>query len=228
MEDIKTTKKKIIEDWQSAFPQLRVFSQDKLYKIVGPIIIGLELIKLPRTDEYRPHFVIYPLWKKDVKTSLDFPIILKEYYNKKNLQYSIPYEKHSVVFSDVLESVKEQTVISFDEETISLKELIDVIEKYSKTRPLSAAPNSYLQALLQEAKLKAALYISSYEAQIILGQTNKRSWDASHFKAFGMDVGKWIQELQELVNQRESFLKQIEVNKLDKKISQLKSAELTA
>lgn len=223
----KEVKKKVIEDWQNAFPQLALYAQDKLYKVVGATLIGLELIKLPRTEEYRPHFVVYPLWKKDVKASLDFPFILKEYSNKKGLQYSIPYERHSAFFSDVIESVKKQTPLPFDS-NISLKKIVSVIDEHSKTPPLSAAPNSYLQATLQEAKLKTALFIGVTEAQSVLEQINKRNWDTSHFKACGVDVNEWLQSLQTTISNRDEFLKQIEANKQDKKISQLKSSELTA
>ena len=97
----KEVKKKVIEDWQNAFPQLTLYDQDKLYKVVGPVIIGLELIKLPRTDEYRPHFVIYSLCGNkignDVKACLAGHILLKEYTIKKN--YNIQYPmKGTVLF----------------------------------------------------------------------------------------------------------------------------------
>lgn len=223
----KEVKKKVIEDWQNAFPQLSLYAQDKLHKVVGATIIGLELIKLARTEEYRPHFVVYPLWKKDVKASLDFPFILKEYYNKKGLQYSIPYERHSAFFNEVIESVKKQTPLPFDS-NISLKKIVSMIDEYSKTPPLSAAPNSYLQAALQEAKLKTALFIGVAEAQSVLEQINKRNWDIDHFKACGVDVNEWRQSLQIAVSSRDEFLRQIEANKQDKRISLLKSSELTA
>ena len=223
----KEVKKKVIEDWQNAFPQLALYAQGKLYKVVGATLIGLELIKLPRTEEYRPHFVVYPLWKKNVKASLDFPFILKEYSNKKGLQYSIPYERHIAFFSDVIESVKKQTPLPFDS-NISLKKIVSVIDEHSKTPPLSAAPNSYLQATLQEAKLKTALFIGVTEAQSVLEQINKRNWDTNHFKACGVDVNEWLQSLQTTISNRDEFLKQIEANKQDKKILQLKSSELTA
>ncbi len=223
----KEVKKKVIEDWQNAFPQLALYAQDKLYKVVGAALIGLEFLKLPRTEEYRPHFVVYPLWKKDVKASLDFPFILKEYLNKKGLQYSIPYKRHSAFFSDVKESVKKQTPLPFDS-NISLKKIVSVIDEHSKTPPLSAAPNSYLQATLQEAKLKTALFIGVTEAQSVLEQINKSNWDTNHFKACGVDVNEWLQSLQATISNRDEFLKQIEANKQDKKISQLKSSELTA
>ena len=223
----KEVKKRVIEDWRNAFPQLTLYGQNKLYKIVGPVIIGLELIKLPRTEEYRPHFVVYPLWKEDTKTSLDVPIILKEYYNKKGLQYSIPYERHNAFFSDVLKSIKKQTPISFDGD-IPLRKLVSVMDEYSKIPPLSAAPNSYLQAVLHEAKLEVVLFMNAKEAQIILAQINKKNWDTNHFKACGIDISKWLQGLQRKADNREEFLKQIEVNKQDKKLEKLHQSELKA
>lgn len=221
----KSLKKLVIEDWQKAFPQLTLFSQDKFYKIIGAIVTGIELIKLPRTEEYRPHFVIYPLWKSDIKTCLGSPIILKEFYNRKGLQFSIPYERHSAYFGEVLETVKKQTPISFVGD-VSLKELFDIIEQYSKTPPLSAAPNSYLQAKLQEAKLEIALYISKSEAQNVLAQINKRNWDIGHFAMWNVDINKWLKDLQEKINNQEQLLNQTAINKRDKKLEKLKRSEI--
>ncbi|GGZ39305.1 hypothetical protein GCM10007049_35840 [Echinicola pacifica] len=223
----KTIKKKVIEDWQNAFPQLTMYAQNKLYKVVGSCVLGIELIKSPHTESYSPYFVLYPIWKKDIKASLDYPIYLSDFKNKKGYQYDIPYEKHSVFFDDVVNSVKNQTPLPF-EGNISLKQLATSIEDSSQKPPLSAAPNSYLQAVLQEAKLKTALFISIEEAQKVLEQISKRSWDVNHFKACGIDVSQWLQGLQATITNRDEFLKQIEANRQDKKISHLKSSELTA
>lgn len=223
----KEIKKKIIGDWQNAFPQLSFYAQNKLYKVVDPIIIGLELIKSPFTDAYSPYFVIYPLWKEGIKATLDYPILLKDFKNKKGFQYDIPYEKHSAFFNDVLDSIKKQSLLPF-EGNVASKKLMSVLDEYSKTRPLSAAPNSYLQAVLQEAKLKIALSISGEEAKSVLEQINKRSWDVNHFKAFGVDVNEWLQSLKDAITNRDEFLKQTEANKQDKKIAKLHSSEFTA
>jgi hypothetical protein len=126
----------------------------------------------------------------------------------------------------VIESVKKQTPLPFDS-NISLNKIVSVIDEYSKTQPLSAAPNSYLQAALQEVKLKIALFIGVTEAQSVLEQINKRSWDTNHFKACGVDISKWLQSLLDVIANRDAFLAQIRENKQDKKISQLKSSELT-
>lgn len=227
----KAIKNKVAEDWQNAFPQLTLYAQNKLYKVVGACIIGIELIKSPYTDDYSPYFVIYCLWGNrmgnDINASLAGPILLKNFKNKKGFQFDIPYEEHSVLFDDVVDSVKKQAPLPF-EGNISFKKIADAIDDSSKTPPLSAAPNSYLQAGLQEAKLKIALFISSEEAQRVLEQINERSWDVSHFKACGMDVNEWLQSLQTTIINRDEFIKQIEVNKLDKKISYLQSSELIA
>lgn len=36
-------KKKVTEDWLNSFSQISAFAQNKLYKIVGSCIIGIEL-----------------------------------------------------------------------------------------------------------------------------------------------------------------------------------------
>lgn len=227
----KEIKKKVIEDWQKAFPELTFYAQDKLYKIVGSLIIGLELIKLPRTEEYRPHFVIYFLGGnrlgKDAKACLSSPILLMEYYDNRGFQYDIPYEKHNVFFNDVLESVKKQTPISLKED-ISLRNLISVIDDYANTSSLSAAPNSYLQATLQASKFGIALSVNILEAKNVFEQIKERSWDIKSFDMWEVNIYTWLHELQEKINNRDEFLKQIEINKTDKKIAKLKRSELIA
>jgi hypothetical protein len=222
----KTIKKKITEDWLNAFPQLSVYSQNKLYKTIGPLIIGLELIKSPFTDSYSPYFMMYSLWKRDIKINLDYPIVLKYFKNKKGFQFEIPYEQHSIFFEEVLDSIHKQLPISFDE-GISLDKILSVLDGFSKIPPLSAAPNSYLQAVLYEAKLKISLYTSSDDANLILDEIQNKDWDTNHFKACGKDVSNWILGLHECVTSRGRFLKQIELNKQDKKISKLLTSELT-
>lgn len=221
----KTIKKIITEEWLNTFSQLSAFNQNKLYKIVGPCLIGIELIKSPFIENYSPYFVIYPLWKKDIKTSLDYPILLKDFKDKKGFQYNMPYEKHSVYFDDLTDKVKEQTPLPF-EGNISLKKIISVLDEHSKTPPLSAAPYSYLQAVLQEEKLKIALFIGVEEAQSVLAQINKRNWDKISFNMWNMDLYEWLQSLHMTISNRDEFLKQIEANKQDKKIAQFKTSEL--
>jgi len=220
------TKKEVAKEWLNAFPHLSTFNLNKLYKVVGPCLMGIELIKSPFTVNYSPHFVMYPLWKRDLLTSLEYPILLMDFKNEKGFQCDIPYEKHSASFSDVMLKLKEQMPLSLDR-NVSLDELVTVIIKHSQTPPLSAAPNSFLQAILQESILKIALFVSTSEAQSVLEQMNKRRWDTNHFRSCGEEVNRWLQSLEATISSRDEFLKQIATNKQDKKISILASSELT-
>jgi len=78
-------------DWLNAFPELSAFSKDKLYKLVGPLIIGIELIKMRSGEDYRLHFVVYSLWG-----------------------VSWAYVKHQVYFGDMIESVKHELPVSLE------------------------------------------------------------------------------------------------------------------
>ncbi len=231
-EKINDMKKKVTEDWQNAFPQLVKYAKNKYYKIVGPLIIGIELIKLPRVEEYRPHFVIYSLWGnkvgKDLKSCLSGPIMLKEFFNTKGLQFSIPYIKHSAEFSEVLKAVKKQLPFTLDGD-VSLKQVFLALEKHSQTPPLSAAPNSYLQAILQEYKLEIALCIDAEkQAQDVLTQIKKINWDLNHFAMFDIDYEKWLKSIDDKVSNKNELLLQLDTNKKDNKLKKLQQSELTA
>lgn len=226
--DIKEVQKKIREDWVNALPNLAMYAQNKLYKIVGPVVIGIELIRLPRTPEYRPHFVCYPLWKENVKKCLMNPIMLMEFYDKKGLQFTIPYMKHNLYFFEALQSVKRQIPFSFDND-LSLKDFSLAIDEYSNTPPLSASPNSYLQAELQKARFGFILYTGSdHQAEDMIDQLRMRNWNLEHFKMCGIDVKHWLKSLQETVDHRDEFLAQIQANKQDKKLQKLPQSELVS
>lgn len=226
IENLKDLKKQVAKDWQCAFPQLTVFAHNNFYKMVGPIIAGLELIKLPRTEEYRPHFVCYPLWKQNLDACFEFPIILKEFYNKKGLQISIPYLKHADNFSDLVIVVKEQMPIPLEGD-VSLKRLFYVFDEYAKYSTLGAAPNSYLQARLQEAKLEIALILDDeYHVQTVISQIQTMNWDKAHFSLWKVDLSLWLQRLSEKINDREKLITKAEQNMQEKKLKNLHRSEL--
>ncbi|MEH3114041.1 hypothetical protein [Pedobacter terrae] len=212
-------KNKVTEDWKKAFPQLALFAKDKFYKVLGPLVIGIELIKLPRMADYRPYFVIYALFGnsmgKDIRACLSGPILLEPYLNKKGGQYDVSFEKHTVLFKDMIESAYNQTPLSFSNNN-SLNSLLLVFDKYSKQPPLIAAPKSYLQASLYEMRLKIALYVSTQEAESILKKIKGINWDINHFEACGVDFNKWLQSLQDVIKERDLFLEIIEQNKKKK------------
>jgi hypothetical protein len=40
-------KKDIAMDWVKEFPQLTAYKHNKLFKIIGPALVGIEMIRLP-------------------------------------------------------------------------------------------------------------------------------------------------------------------------------------
>jgi hypothetical protein len=113
-EELKDIQKAVGLDWQKALPQLSQYAYNKFYKIIGPVITGIELIKLPCTREYRPHFVCYPLWEDGIKNCLQYPIILQEFKGRKGLQIDIGYEKHSSSYQEALGYVKAQMPVTLE------------------------------------------------------------------------------------------------------------------
>jgi len=219
-------KKSIAKDWLNEFSQLSAFAQDKLYKIVGPIIIGIEVFKQPRADDYRPYFVSYPLWKSDLKNCLEEPTIIQEMRNKKGLQFDIPYSKHSNYFLEVVECTKTQVLIPFDED-INIKSLFEMINNQFTYTLVRSSPVQ--QAELYVFKLFSALYVNNeFLIKDVLSQIQKagKNWQPNLFEwKFGA-FDKWLQGLENKVNERDDFLNQIDVNKQDKKLQKLKSSEL--
>ena len=124
----KKIKKEITGEWLSAFPSLKPYTQNKLYKIIGPFVTGLELIKLPRIEQYRPHFVLYPLYRNDVKSSLESPCLMFEFYTVRKLQIHLPYDDRKQLYKNtqqlILQALKIQLV-----DDVELKELYSLVDE---------------------------------------------------------------------------------------------------
>ncbi|WP_343701359.1 hypothetical protein [Chitinophaga sp.] len=221
----KSVKKAIDSDWLNEFPQWSSYGVNRYYKIIGPVLAGVELIRLRGGDEYRPHFTIYPLWKKDINDCFNYPIVMYEFHNERNLQFSIKYLRHAVYFEEMVKNVKAQ-IPGILEGNIQLNAVLNFFDEYARTPPLSAALNSFLQAELKADKLAIALYISQEEARKVFFDITQQDWDLQHFKACGIDINKWLHELQDRINNREAFLRQIITNTNHKKLVKLKRSEL--
>lgn len=221
------TKKIIKEVWLKEFPALSAYAQNKLYKIIGSFVCGIELINLPRSENYRPHFVIYPLYKENIKSCLDYPSLMFEFYNSKKLQLNLSY-------NDVGDKLKEALNIVSNNLQISLKgnvtldsfyNLIDNVQKNDATYN----SHSGKSASLLELKFYTALYVGSQsQIQNVLNQIEQssKSWNMNMFETWYVKFDLWFKGLQENVSNRDEFLKQIESNKQDKKIKKLQSSEL--
>lgn len=220
-------KKEVINNWSNEFVDLSVYAQNKLYKICGPFILGLEISILSKKPEYRPTFVVYPLWKTSEILCLDEPIFMQEIYNKKNLQFNIPYEQHQVFFNDAVECTKTQFPI-LEYSQISLTQISEVINAQFCQILVKSSPVA--QAKLLESKLFGALFLNDMiTVQQILDEIKSVSisWAPNMFQWKFGHKDAWIQSLCTKVLNRDDFLKQIETNKYNKKILQLKNVSFS-
>lgn len=221
-------KKEIINNWSDNFATLSVYAQNKLYKICGPFVLGIEILNLPRTEDYRPIFVCYPLWKFRIKECLEEPVFIQEIYDKKGFQFNIPYTKHYNFFPVAVECTKKQVLI-LGVQDISIKQLFEVLNKQFSQTMIKSSPVG--QAKLFEAKLLSALYVNDMDVvERVRNEiyNTSKAWLPTLFEWKYGKLDIWLQSLQILISNRDEFLKQIELNKQDKKIGKLQSSELTS
>lgn len=218
------TKKEIANDWLNKFPQLSIYTNSKLYKIIGPIAAGIEIVKLPRADEYRPYFVCYSLW--DEKDCMDGPLLLQEISTPKGEQLNVPYSKHADHFESISEYAKNQILISF-EENVHIKRLLEMISFGLGDPLMRISPPS--QILLYTLKFHSVLYVND---PLLINQVlneillASKSWQPNLFEWKFGSFDNWLKEIKAKIDHRELFLKQIAINKQEKKLAKLKYSEL--
>jgi hypothetical protein len=219
-------KKQIKDNWLVQFPNLYSYTNSKLYLIIGPIVSGIELIKLPRTDEYRPYFVCYPLWKNNVKECLNEPYILQEILNKKGLQFHIPYNENEKLFLTAVDCFNDQIQIDLGRD-IYLVDFLNLISSQFSYTLVKASPVQ--QAKIFEIKLFVTLFINNAKmVNKILDEIKAvgKNWKPSMFDWKYLSFEKWIDGLMVYIDNRESFLNQILLNKQQPKLSKLHELSL--
>lgn len=205
----------------SSFPTLKKYSKNKFYCVLSPLIIGIEIIKIPRSEDYRPHFVCYPLWKNSLKSCFNNPIMLIEIKDRKKEQISLTLEDMTGNFVSIASLIKKQIPFDFGKD-LKLKSLISVLDNYAKTSFLGASMNSFLQAKLAKQKVIISLLVNNLNSvQNELKLIEKKSWDLEHFLLWETKYEDWISELKEKIKNPELIKTQLRENLVNNKISKL-------
>lgn len=218
-------KKRVVQEWLDEFPQLSAFAQNKLYKVIGCNVIGIELIKLPHSDDYRPHFVIYPLWKSDIKKCLDAPSLMQQLYNKKRLQFNIPFISSSEYLDEAIDCFKIQFPISLNND-VPLKSLFDFVNSHFNN--LLIQSNSAAQAKLFEIQFYNAIYTHNENlARTILLKIQKASvnWNMQLFENWHGNFYTWFKDLEKIIMNNKILFVNVENNLLDRKVSKLNRSQ---
>lgn len=222
-----TIKKNIAEDWFAALPNLRAFTQNKFYRVVGCCILGVELIKLPHSEEYRPHFVIYSLLESDITKCLEAPVAIVQLYNDKGLQLNIPYGAHSAYFEDAVRRLRVQIPLVDKRGDIDIEMLHHFIDE--RFNDILVKSNPGQQGKLYQFKMLTALYVGNEsKVQNVLDQVKaaKENWNMAMFEGWHGNFDVWYNKLNHELTNRSAFLRKIGDNKNDKKVKGLPVAEL--
>lgn len=219
-------KKEIVTDWKNSFSQLSIYSLNKLYGIAGIVIIGIELIKVIRNDDYRPHIMCYPLWNKTNKENLLVPIVFQEVSNMKNMQCDIPYDKHRIYFEEAVLCTKKQAYNCLDV-PVTIDSILNLIDAQMSELLVRCSPVA--QSRLYQLKLFIALYINNY---VLINKVMNEikevsmSWESQYFNSRYGKVNDWILYLEKTLENRDDFFNQIEQNRMEKKISRLNNIQI--
>lgn len=223
----KEIKKAVLKDWEIAFPSLTPCLSNSLLKVLSVCIIGIEIMRVPRSNEYRPLFVCYPLWEEDEKAIFSESFILQEIRDKKGLQFDIPYTKHKEYFEKAVECTKEQVLIPLDTD-VPLSSFVRMINFQLKNDTLTKA-SPLMQSKLYQLKLYAGLYMNNQNLiNKVLSEIKEAmiNWtpDLFEWKCGKKEI--WYQNILAIINNRENFMLKLDENMKQKRIKKLQYAEL--
>lgn len=219
-------KKEVIQDWNKEFTELSIHSQNKLYRIVGSFIFGIEIITIPGTESYRPIFACYPLWKTNATQCLEEPIFLQEIINKAGLQFDISMKEHKQYYKEAIEYTKDQAPILVLKE-VDLNILFNVINEQFNQTLIKSSPVG--QAKLFSAKFYAALFANdTNSAEKVLKEIFETSqkWNHNLFEWKFGKLDEWLQNMQSSLFERSELIKRVNENKKEKKLVKLKFSDL--
>jgi len=223
----KESKKKVEETWLKAFPQLNKFSGSRFFKIIGPFIAGIELLNAWGVNNYKPYFVLYPLWENNIDKCLDKPIVLNTLRNKKGISISLPYEWDDKLLGEFIANLGPQILLSLNKD-VFLTEVSAAIDLYWQD-PGVKAQSSHMRAHLLSSSFFAALYVNNRaEVERILASVllESQSWNMQNFIHFFGDFQSWLDGLYMQIGKRDEFISKIKGNGMHKKIKDLQFSEL--
>lgn len=213
--------KNIVNDWKKQFPILSQYTSSTLYAKADIILIGLRLDKV-MSDTYRLILEILPLWVQE-KRKISIPVFFVELFDKDGRQFFIKYQLHKYLFKAAAECANQQFGLIL-QENIWANDIFRLINSFSSTHITKHNPVDWHR--LFELKLALAFYfgsanlINTIRTEI---EDETKYWNEKEFnRIFMKSIEEWKIDLYQKMENRETFMKQVQLNLDDKKISKLK------
>jgi hypothetical protein len=222
----KVLQKKMMNDWREEFHEFKLYTPVKLFKVVGPLVMGIEMQNLLGNEEYRPHLSCYGLWGEGLNDSLKCPAVYVEHHNRKGLQFNIEYRVHiaSSGMPEFGEMLREQVSVPFVGDVTLAQlhlELDKYIERYKVSYPI------IMDAM--GMKVKSALYVGEDKmAEELYNHlvAFTRDWYHPYDEHFPERRKAWLAAIQNTLDHRDDFMRIIEENLMHPKIAKLNKAAL--
>jgi hypothetical protein len=215
------SKTKVANYWIENFVGLSKFTTIKLYSIIGPFVCGIEIIALPRIKKYRPHFVLYPLYRTTIKECLLYPDLMFPIENVigpgKHNQYNLEYETESESAKSAVIDARKQIGLEFNSEV----RLIQVNNLFDKQISKGVRVSSLL-----EAKYMLNLVIGENCAKEVFEEINQSQENLVKGKSIKFQTN-FIDLLSNLKKiNREELLRNVDKNSSDGMLLKLGRKEL--
>lgn len=220
-------KKEIYKLWGEAFPRLTAFSPTAFYMTLDIAVIGIRLIPLIGGEEYRPHFMCYPLWRENNKMNMNESIFMQQMYDAKKMQLDVSYMANPDAIKKAIDLTGKQ-IGTCVQEQVSVKDIFGILKWYFSYTLVQSSP--ILQSGLLEYEFMIALYLNdpSFIDKVKTEITKiSDSWDPKYFEWRYGKVEDWRQRLFDRKENRDAFLQQVQKNINDGKIAKLSRAHMT-
>lgn len=214
-------KRDVLRDWQERFPALSPYTSSTLYMKADIVLMGLRCENV-MSGVYRIFFECLPLWENEKKKMM-IPVFCSELLDGKGLQFFIDYRLHDRLFPMAAAYVEKQFGI-FLKEYISVDDVCGWLKKLSSSFVPEHNPIKLYRIF--EFKLALALFFDDnnlfekIEKEI---DAEIRYWDSRLFeRLFHQTVQTWKAALFLKMEDREAFVRQVHLNRDNKKIMRLK------
>jgi len=231
----KTRTKSINKEWKETFPKLKTIGSNQLFSIVGPILVGFELVKSKYQKQYRPHIVICTLFGSDIATNragnqlkncLNSPDFFFGLSTSKGLQFDINNDCTSDKTIEATKEMKKQHLPL--EQNITVNELFDFIDSHKSHNSISSGSSGALAYLL-EFKYLIGVYLNNDQLKnSVLEEieSDKKFWNMEHFEMWIGNYSDWIGKLKK--TKRSELLDSMNNILSDPKLKNLNTFELKA
>jgi hypothetical protein len=217
---------KYSKDWSMAFPDLACLKPHKMYRNVGPLVVGIELNSRPGYDSYEAYFVIAGLWRQDVKECLTKEVIFAGIQDSRNLQVILTSKNHQKEIQRAILAMKERYG-QFLSGKFSVKDFMNLAENHQSTSRLSMCSTSYFVADLYLSMMCVALYGGEDAlARTIMAKIEVTPWDIKHFSFWKVDVDEWKTSVLEIFQNRDLLVARIMERRADPLVRKLPQSEL--